>query len=69
MQKLFLWLFFENILQLALSNRDNPKLWNTFGPASIMLDTKGTVKINYDGHITFTIKRKKHKFRNGLRQY
>ena len=34
------------ITKLALPYRSTPRLWYTFGPASITLDTKSVVKIN-----------------------
>ena len=48
----------------CLALESPPRLRNTFGFASILLDTKGAVKRNYDVPITSTSKRKKHKVRD-----
>ena len=42
------------------------EFWYTFGPASIRLDPKSVVKINYNVPITSGTKLKKHKVRNEL---
>ena len=38
------------------TNKGTPRFWNTFGPASIILDTKDAVKINYDIPVTSATK-------------
>ena len=47
-----------------MSYRGTPRLLNTFESASIKLDTKSVMKINYDVPIHSATKLKKHKVRN-----
>ena len=51
---------------ILYAHKGFPRLWNTFGPASITLDTKSTVEINYEVSETSAAKLKKHKVRNWL---
>ena len=52
------------IIVSTLSYRGTPRLWNTFEFASVTLETKSVVKINYDAPIHSAKKLKKHKVQN-----
>ena len=52
----------------TLFYRGTTTIWYTFGPASVTLDTKSVVKINYHVLITSATKLKKHKVWNELIQ-